>query len=357
MFSKKRYKVCLRRAVFPLAFVGFSGAAGGAAVPPAGTAPVTHTINLGPQLPGQILTEKETVANPGTTTMRFSRVITSCGCAGGELRPALLPPGKTATLNMRLTTLYSPGVEAVSAMLYGRAGTARVIRQYRFEFSVHRMIRISGPGGGSPDLSYYLNLGTISAGAKPAPFRLLIRRGGYPGHWDTLGCSANSARIAAGLKQSGRNNWRLSLLPKNLTILGSQSYLLRFSFHHKGKELPYHYSVPVSFKVRGPMELAPDSVFFGAVPYGSTLVKRLRLVTSEEGQAGKGRIVSARSAGPGHAVVSVTDDGAGLRAAFHAIGTPGRATGRFLVTAEYRGEKYDFRVDYLAYVVGNQGAK
>lgn len=243
----------------------------------------------------------------------------------------------------------------VTAVLYGRTGSASVFRQYRFLYSVHRMIRVSGIQD-NPEQSYYLNLGSTTAGAKPIPYRLTVTRGGYPAPWDSLKCSANAADLALDLNQKGKNNWLLTLLPKNLAILGSQSYMLRFSFYQKGKELRYHFSEPVNFKVRGPLEMEPDSVFFGAVPYGSTVVKHLQLVTSATGEIGKGRIVSATSTDPTHAVASIINGGKGLRVAFHAVHVRGRTTGRFLVTAEYGGSRYQFREDYLAYV-GKQRPK
>ena len=239
----------------------------------------------------------------------------------------------------------------VTAVLYGRTGSASVFRQYRFLYSVHRMIRVSGIQD-NPEQSYYLNLGSTTAGASPTPYRLTVTRGGYPAPWDSLKCSAYAADLALDLKQKDKNTWLLTLVPKNLAILGSQSYMLRFSFYRKGKELRYHYLEPVNFKVRGPVEMAPDSVFFGYVPYGSTVVKHMQLLTSATGQAGKGRILSARSTDPKHAVASIINGGAGLRVVFHARGKTGQAAGRFLITVMYGARKYIFREDYLAYVSG-----
>jgi len=315
-----------------------------------------RTIDLGPQLPGQVLVRRVVVANTGLDTVRFFKVITSCGCLKGDLQPAVIAAGKTATLSVRVVTRLWPGPEAVTALLYGKAGSRSTLLKYVVRYSVHRMIRVTGLNIAS-NQPYYLNFGAISGGAVPAPFRLAIKRGGYPARWNTLKCFTNGAGIVASLKKSGRDNWLLSLHPKNLTVLGSQSYTLRFLFYENGKELRYHFSEPVNFKVRGPVEIEPDSVFFGAVPYGSTVVKHLQLVTSATGQVGKGRILSARSTDPGHATVGVTDGGTGLRVAFHAIGTQGRSTGRFLVTARYGGSQYQFRVDYLAYVLGREGKK
>ena len=279
-----------------------------------------RTIDLGPQLPGQVLVRRVVVANTGLDTVRFFKVITSCGCLKGDLRRAVIAAGKTATLSVRIATRLWPGPEAVTALLYGKAGSQSTVLKYVVRYSVHRMIRVTGLNIAS-NQPYYLNFGAISGGAVPAPFRLAIKRGGYPGRWSSLRCSANAAELATRLRRKGRNTWSLSVVPRNLAILGSQSYLLKFSFYHKGKELRYHFSEPIDFKVRGPVEIEPDSIFFGAVPYGSTVVKHLQLVTSATGQAGKGRILSATSSDPGHATVGVTDGGKGLRAAFHAIGT------------------------------------
>ena len=314
------------------------------------------TFNLGPQLPGQILTRRVVVSNGGSATLRFSKVITSCGCLNGDLQPAIIPPGKTATLRLKLTTHDSPGAELVTALLYGRAGSTAVVRQYRFKYSVHRMIMIAARLG-APSRPYYLNLGAISDRAMPSPFGFAIKRGGYPARWDSLRCSANTRGVAVGLRQRNKDTWLLSLVPKNLAILGSQSYMLRFSFYRKGRELRYHSSEPVNFKVRGPVEIEPGSVFFGAVPLGSTLVKRLHLVSSKTGQSGTGRILSVKSTDPKRATVAITEGGKGLRAVFRAVGTDGQATGRFLVVTKYHGEKYQFRIDYLADIYGRKGAK
>lgn len=315
-----------------------------------------RTIDLGPQLPGQVLVRRVVVANTGSDTMRFFKVITSCGCLKGDLRPAVIAAGKTATLRVRIVTRLWPGPEGITALLYGKAGSQPTVLKYVVRYSVRRMIRVTGLNIAS-DQPYYLNFGAISGGAMPAPFRLAIKRGGYPGRWSSLRCSANAVELATRLKRKGRNTWSLSVVPRNLAILGSQSYMLKFSFYYKGKELRYHFSEPIDFNVRGPVAIEPDSIFFGAVPYDSTVIKNLQLVTSATGQVGKGRILSATSTDPGHAVVAVTDGGKGLRVAFCAVGTQGRSTGRFLVTARYGGSQYQFRVDYLAYVLRREGKK
>jgi hypothetical protein len=211
-----------------------------------------RTIDLGPQLPGQVLVRRVVVANAGSATMRFFKVITSCGCLKGDLRPAVIAAGKTATLRLRIVTRPWLGPEAVTALLYGKAGSQPTVLKYVVRYSVHRMIRVTGLNIAS-DQPYYLNFGAISDGATPAPFRLAIKRGGFPGRWNSLRCSANAAELATRLKQKGKNTWFLSVVPKNLTILGSQSYMLRFSFYHKGKELRYHFSEPMDFNVRGPV--------------------------------------------------------------------------------------------------------
>ncbi|MDA8376997.1 MAG: DUF1573 domain-containing protein [Planctomycetia bacterium] len=315
-----------------------------------------RTIDIGPQLPGQVLVRRVVVTNTGSDTIRFFKVITSCGCLKGDLRPAVIAAGKTATLRVRIVTRLWPGSEEVTALLYGKAGSQPTVLKYVVRYSVHRMIRVTGLNIAS-NQPYYLNFGAISGGATPIPFHLAIKRGGYPGRWSSLRCSANAAELATKLKQKGKNTWFLSVVPKNLAILGSQSYMLKFSFYHKGKELRYHFSEPIDFNVRGPVAIEPDSIFFGAVPYGSTVIKNLQLVTSATGRMGKGRILSATSTDPGHAAVAVTGGGKGLRATFHAVGTQGRSTGRFLITARYGGSQYQFRVDYLAYVLGKGGKK
>ena len=314
------------------------------------------TVDLGSQLPGQLLRRQWPVPNPGSASIRITRIVTSCGCLQSTLQPLTIPPGKTGVLNFAIATRPWSGPALVTATLTGIAGSAVIVRRYLIRYTVRRPIRIVGAKdtNGEP---YYLDLGKLSLGSKPRPFRVFVRRGTYPARWDSLRCAADNPVLGASVKKIGLDSWALSLAPRGLTILGSQSYQLRFSFYRGGKELPFHYSQPVNFKVEGPVELEPDSVFFGPVPYGSTMVRRLRLVTSATGRSGSGRIVSAKSPIPGGAAISVNAGGTGLRAAFHAAAGVGQITGRYLITAEYGGSFYRFRVDYLAYVTGKPEAK
>ena len=70
-----------------------------------------RTIDIGPQLPGQVLVRRVVVANTGSDTIRFFKVITSCGCLKGDFRPAVIAAGKTATLRVRIVTRLWPGPE------------------------------------------------------------------------------------------------------------------------------------------------------------------------------------------------------------------------------------------------------
>ncbi len=314
------------------------------------------TIDLGSQLPGQILQRRVVIRNTGSQTMHFTQIMTSCGCLQSTLQPQTIRAGAASILTLQIATRPWTGPELVTVTLMGTMKAAPLVRRYLVRYTVRRLIRICGTQDNSGE-PYYLDIGTLSVGAKPKPFQVSITRGTYPPHWDTLRCSTSDPRLAAKVRPIGRDSWMLSLIPRGLTILGSQSYQLRFSFYRGGKELPYHYSQPVNFMVRGPVSIEPDSIFFGAVPYDSTVIKHLQLVTSATGQIGKGRILSATSTDPCHAVVAVTGGGKGLRATFHAAGTQGRSTGRFLVTARYGDSQYQFRVDYLVYVLGKGGKK
>ncbi|MHB1768052.1 MAG: hypothetical protein ACYCUV_09410 [Phycisphaerae bacterium] len=314
------------------------------------------TVNLGNQLPGQVLHRRVLVRNTGPVTMNFSKVITSCGCIRATVRPEVLPSGKTATLSLAIATRPWPGPELITATLFGTTGSTPIVRQYLVRYTVRRLMRIAGSKGtlGEP---YYLDCGTISVGSNPKPFQVSVTRGTYPARWDAWRCSTGSRELAASIRKTGNGTWMLSLIPKGLAILGSQSYILRFSFYNKGRKLQYHYSQPVNFTVRGPVELEPGSVFFGAISYGTTVSKNLKLISYATGQMAKGRILSATSTDPRHATVSIGDGGKGLRVAFHAVGTHGQATGRFLVAAEYHEARYRFRIDYLADVFGRRVAK
>ena len=313
-------------------------------------------IDLGPQLPDQLLHDRLRGTNSESATVHFSQLITSCGCLSGVLYPSAIPAGKTGTLTLTLATPDWAGTKVVTALLYGTMGSASADRRYVVTYSVHRMIRVTGWRATLGE-AYYLDLGSILVGSMLIPFQVTITRGSYPVRWDTLRCSTNTKYMATRLVRNGKRRWLLSVVPKDLTMLGSQSYVVRFSFYCGNRELNYHLSLPVNFTVRGPVAIEPDSIFFGAVPYDSTVIKNLQLVTSTTGQIGKGRILSATSTDPGHAAVAVTGGGKGLRATFHAVGTQGRSTGRFLITARYGGSQYQFRVDYLAYVLGKGGKK
>ncbi len=309
--------------------------------------------NLGPQLPGQVVHVREAITNRGTTKIRFSKVVTTCGCLGGFLTPEVVSPGKTGILHLRLSTVDSPVSERVAALIYGTTGTVPVAREYQFDFSVHRMIRITVPAASSPAQSYYLNLGTLRPNSRQRAFKLAVARGSYPGHWTTLGCTTNPRAVAVRLRRISADKWWLYITPKVLTVLGQQSHMLRFSFYWRGHELSYHFSEPVNFRVQGPVALEPGSIFFGVVRAGSTVSKQLRLVVGAMGYASGGKILSVKSTVPAQAKAVIADGGKVLQARFHAVGKPGRHVGRFLVNAVYHEIHYQFRVDYLADVLGN----
>ena len=74
---------------------------------------IARTVNLGPQLPSQILIRRVSVPNLGSATMRISKIITSCGCLSVVLQPGVIPPGKAATLYLKLITHDFPGSESL----------------------------------------------------------------------------------------------------------------------------------------------------------------------------------------------------------------------------------------------------
>lgn len=324
--------------------------------PRSGRPPTVVVVDLGAELPGQILERRVLVRNAGPAIIKISRVITSCGCLHTTLQPQLIAPGKAGVLTLQIATRPWAGREFITATVFGCAGSTPIVRRYLVQYTVRRLVRFAGSKDsvGEP---YYLDLGAISFGSSPKPFQVSVTRGTYPAHWDAWRCSTSAPGLAAKVRCVGRDSWMLSLIPKGLTILGSQSYRLRFSFYRGDEELPYHYSQPVNFMVRGSVRIEPGSVFFGAVPFGSTVVKHLHLVTGKTDQSGNGRILSVKSTDPKRAAVAITGGGKGLRVTFRAVGTHGQATGRFVVTSEYGGSRYQFRVDYLAYVTAKQGAK
>jgi hypothetical protein len=217
------------------------------------------------------------------------------------------------------------------------------------------MIKVRQEGKPFPR-AYYLNLGSISTGSTATPFHLVINRGAYPARWNKLTCAVAGSALAASLKQVTGKEWRLTLAPKSVAVLGWQSYMLRFSFYSGDRELAYHLLEPVNFNVQGPISLVPESIFFGAVKSGSTVTKKLQLVV-RAGESGAAGIISVKSTVAGRATASVIDGGTGLKVELHALNIDGRSDGRFLITAEYGGSLYKFRVDYLAYVSGRKEAK
>ena len=44
------------------------------------------TVDLGPQLPGQVVDGRVLIRNRGPATVRFSKIIASCGCLHSDLR-------------------------------------------------------------------------------------------------------------------------------------------------------------------------------------------------------------------------------------------------------------------------------
>jgi hypothetical protein len=197
------------------------------------------TIDLGSQLPGQILQRRVVIRNTGSQTMHFTQIMTSCGCLQSTLQPQTIRAGAASILTLQIATRPWTGPELVTVTLMGTMKAAPLVRRYLVRYTVRRLIRIRGTQDNSGE-PYYLDIGTLSVGAKPKPFQVSITRGTYPPHWDTLRCSTSDPRLAAKVRPIGRDSWILSLIPRGLSILGSQSYQLRFSFYRGGKELPYH---------------------------------------------------------------------------------------------------------------------
>ena len=308
-------------------------------------------VELGAQLPGQLLVRRINVVNTGSTPLRFTHIASSCGCLQSSLNRAVVPPGGKATLRLALGTHMWSGPAIVTAALLGNRGSHAVALRYHFYYTVRRLIRLGDGGPGNSAEPYYLDLGAITAGDEPKPFRVVVTRGSYPTPWDKWRCTVSDAALAAKVKRLGKNRWQLSLTPRKTTeVLGSQSYLLHFSFYRGGTKLPYHYAQPVNFTVRGPVELRPENLFFGVTTRGATVVKGLRIVDSRTGLVG-GTILRAVCMGPGRVTTSITERGKSLLASFRGTGLNGRAAGHLVVTAALAGRRYQFRVDYLAYVL------
>ncbi len=330
--------------------------AGGSKVHLPGGGQAAQTIELGDQLPGQLLYRQVIVPNSGRATISISQVGVSCGCLHSVLRPNIIVPGKAGVLQLQIATRPWTGPEVITATLNGTAGPTRITRRYLIRYTVRRLIRIKGPKGTSGE-PYYLDLGAITLGSRAQCFHAVITRGTYPARWDSWRCFVDNPGLSAGVAKVGKSRWRLSLVPTGQATIGSQSYRLQFAFFRKGRELPYHYTQPVNFKVRGPVAIEPGSVLFGAVRCGTIKIKRLRLIASATGSVGDPQIVSVRSNDPKHAFATITNGGSGLGATFRAPRAQGQFSGRFLVTVEYRGVRYHFRLDYLAYAYGKRGTK
>lgn len=305
-------------------------------------------IDLGAQLPNQLLVIRETLRNKYQTPLGFTRLRTSCGCLSGAVSPLRLRPGRGGKLVLRLLTHGASGKAGVSALLSGRAGRHIVYQRYVIQYHVRQMVNTFGPGR-TQSTPGYVDIGSVPLAKLAAPVSLRVMRGGFRARWDTLECFSNNHDIAVKVHPVNGRQWRVSLRFLAVNTIGPQSADLRLAFLHNGKPLRYQLNEIVSLNVVGPIKLSPQELLLGVIRRGQSIEQRLSLWPDKPGTTP--RLLGAEVGDPRHFRIRVAKGGT---VAF-AIFTPGKLHGRVHGSAQllvdYNGTKYHVCLGYLGYVV------
>jgi hypothetical protein len=223
-------------------------------------------------------------------------------------------------------------------------------------YHVRRMLRVAIHTRQQLTTEGFANLGVLPVGTRSLP-ALGLERGSYPAKWETVRCDAPGGILVADIDRTGTGRWILILTRKHPYYYGSQSCLLRFSFTHNGKTLPYKLDDPITFRIAGPVKLVPDSVFFGLADPQEVLKQRVTLWVKAPRRGQPFRISSVRAGDRAHLNARVLRGGQAVGLSLHTTGLSGRVAGHIIITVSSMGRNYRFRVDYLAYVLGKEGEK
>ena len=241
-------------------------------------AAVSGTINLGVELPMARVKEVVPIHNTSNFPIFVRQVLTSCGCVRAAMSRRKIPPRTAAWLTLAVETHFWPGPGLVTVMLEGSMDGKPWRRELRVAYRTRRLLRLylgkKGVGSGRA----FIDFGSFRAGTSSLPSLRLVR-GGFPARWNRVECRVNSSLVFARLRKTAEDAWLLTLNRVRPGYVGSQSFMLRFSFRNHGRVLPYHLSKPVTFRVDSPVDLYPGSILFGVVRPGAVVKRKVSIWT------------------------------------------------------------------------------
>lgn len=324
----------------------------GRAVPRSAIKASEQILNLGTLLPNSgVLARRVKIANLSPRAIVVTKVITSCGCTEARLFQHRIAGGSSALLSLHVAIRPWAGPEEISVALAGRRGGKPWHKILLVRYRVRRMLRVALRGVETLESQEYLDLGTLRP-RFPALPALSLARGGFPAKWDRLECLASGKRLATRVRRSAPNCWLLKLSRTRPFYLGSQSCVLRFSFFRGGRKLAYRLHVPVDFRVNGPVDLVPHSLFFGLVAPGRVAKAKLRIWTGDSPKAEHWRITAALSSDPASVKATVAKGGMAVIVIGPTAAPPGRFAGSVRVDVSDGIRHFRFLEDYLGYSAG-----
>ena len=329
-----------------------------ASVPPESTPSVAvksvkGVVNLGVLLPGGYVNRRITIANHTNKAILVTRIVTSCGCTHAVLNNQRILPGEMSMLLIRVRVVPWAGPARITVLLTGNSGGSPWSRELIILYRTRRMLRVVLKGREMRQTDDYIDLGTFPLRACGSVLCTLnLMRGGYPEDWDRLQCHIiPKMMLHPILRRVAQGKWTLTLARDKPRYLGSQSCILRFSFFKHGKKLIHHLSVPVSFRMKGPVDTDPESIFFGILKPGVTAKRIVRLwETTRRSGIAAFRIIKTSHSGHVPLTARVIRDGHAVAVYLHTVNLSGKVGGDVIITVSGDGTIYRFREDYLAYV-------
>lgn len=306
--------------------------------------------DLGTLAPGQKIVKFIDVHNQLPQPFLVSGVYSTCGCTVVKLMHSVILPHGHCLLRLDITARIWPGSEAVEVTVAGKVGHSMEALRYYIKYDVENLISF-------PGMSYYVNLGSVDESALPRWITLLIRRGANPTPWDQLRCTVLGRSIKAHLGQPHGGAYLLRLHLARTTSLGIRSCKLHFTFFDHGKGLKYHVDRPMVFRIVGPVDLSPDSIFFGSADTGKVLDQQIVLWVGAPKTEQTFRINSAKVGDTAHLKTQISRNGQAVLFSLHTAGLAGRVAGHIIIIVSGVGKIYRFREDYLAYIIVKHEAK
>jgi len=200
-------------------------------------------------------------------------------------------------------------------------------------------------------------LGQCRFGDKPSVRTLRVTRGTHPMQWDTLQCRTSTDSIDARLERIDPNTWDLELAVKDVGRLGYVRDRLEFLFLRGRDILPYSLTKRVEAQLLGPVQAEPSALLFGAVPFGETVRKTLRLTNTLDEHA-RVQVVSINPSDPNHVDAESVSNGVAhseISVAFSADNEEGCYEGIVAIEVEL-DRRYELRVAYTAIVTNSRRA-